>query len=156
MNLEFTDQQRILFSHSFFSFCCGGQAAFNMSEMETDLGEEKKEGGSGMDMDVEPATRTLREVNQDLKRVELKIQEVEHAQIELLTEAAEDHKTGKTTFMLDERLALLKGKLQGLQDDKKAFLRQQELLMQQPTAPSSGKTPTDTHTHHSLYTPPLS
>ena len=35
------------------SFCCGRQAAFNMSQMEveTDLGEDKKKGGSAMEVE---------------------------------------------------------------------------------------------------------
>ena len=102
------------------------------------------------------ATRTLREVNQDLKRVELKIQEVDDALGMLAADEKEYRKNNNGTASVDWQL--LQSKLERLQRKEESFRRQQELLMQQHTAPSSGKTPTDTHTHthHSLYTPPLS
>jgi len=122
-------------------------------------------------MDIEHATtRTLGEVNYDLKKVEQQMEEVKQ-KMQAVADAffKADSETDKK--FIHSQSQGLQTQLEGLQDDKKAFLAERRILMQQPTAqsaPSSGNqfiTPfTDTlilrppltHTHHSLYTPPLS
>jgi len=113
-----------------------------MSQM--DVEDDKK---SGCAMDIEhTTTRTLGEVNYDLKGVAQQMKEVKQNMQE--AEAAY-LKSNNDFFML--KWQGLQSQLEGLQDEKKSLLRQQELLLQQPTAPSSGKTPTRTPTPLLVY-----
>ena len=77
-------------------------------------------------MDIEPA-RTMKDVVRELHEVEQK----------LLIAKEAYRKSGSD---------IDKGDWEDLREHKKSLLRQQELLLQHHTAPSSGMSPTDTHT----------
>jgi len=109
----------------------------------SDVEDDNPEGDSAMD--VASATRTLREVNQDLKRVELDLEKVEDALDKL--EGAEEAYRKNNNGNASVKWQRLQSKLKRLQRKENVLLEERKgLSLQQHTAPSSGKTPTDTHT----------